>query len=68
VIARCLLLLFGIILIANNKKQYPIQKTFFFPVGFSVRMVGAGELSVLDFPIQPRSIQSPYELAIFECP
>ena len=40
----------------------------FFPQGFSVRSVGASKLFVLDFPIHPGFIYSPYKMAIFKCP
>ena len=36
--------------------------------GFSVRSVGAGKLFVLDFPIQPGYIQSPYKNGDFQMP
>jgi hypothetical protein len=45
-----------------------IDKKSFFSVGTLVRSVCAGKLFVLDFPIQPGSIQPPYKRVIFTCP
>ena len=45
-----------------------LKKVFFSPEGFSVRSVGAGKLFVLDFPIHPGFIQSPYKTGDFQMP
>jgi hypothetical protein len=45
-----------------------VKKKDFFPLGFSVRSVGAGKLFVLDFPIHHGYIQAPYKTGDFQMP